>query len=126
MQLQFIKSKKGIMRWQFDQLGKKRLQAQLTKLDPGLPPKGSPDELLGELFHEVQVKRIHDDSKVFADLVPAGRLHKILRAYQQQRQRPDFNLSLFVEKYFQPYLAQADVGYRSNPENSPQQHIHEL
>ena len=49
---------------------KTTLQSQLTKATNLAPPKAAPDELLGELFHDVQLHRIHADSKIFTDLVP--------------------------------------------------------
>lgn len=115
------------MQWPLDKLRNKRLSAQITNLGPGLArPKASPDELLGELFQDVQLRRIHADGMTFVDQVPAERLGKILKAYESQRENPNFNLHRFVEVYFKDYLSQERVNYRSNPENSIEQHINEL
>ncbi len=105
----------------------KRLQAQITNLGPGLArPKASPDELLGELFQDVQLKRIHADGMTFVDQVPAERLRKILRAYVRQRENPQFDLHKFVAEYFKDYLFDQRVDYHSNPKNNVEQHINEL
>lgn len=99
----------------------------MTNLGPGLArPKQSPDEMLGELFQDVQLKRIHADGMTFVDQVPAERLRKILKAYERQRENPKFNLSAFVAEYFKDYISAEQVDYHSNPENSVEQHITEL
>ena len=117
------------MQWPLDRFrSSKRLQAQITNLGPGLArPKPSPDELLGELFQDVQLKRIHADGMTFVDQVPAERLRNILKAYEKQRENPRFNLHDFVATYFKDYISeQQTLDYHSNPENSVEQHITEL
>jgi alpha,alpha-trehalase len=105
----------------------KRLQAQITNLGPGLArPKASPDELLGELFADVQLKRVHADGMTFVDQVPAERMNKILKTYERQRENPNFNLHKFVAEYFKDYLAEQRLDYHSNPENTITQHVTEL
>ncbi len=99
----------------------------MTNLGPGLArPKASPDELLGELFADVQLRRIHADGMTFVDQVPAERLRKILKDYEAQRDNPHFSLHDFVAKYFKDYLAQQPANYHTNPENTIEQHINEL
>lgn len=115
------------MQWPFYRFRSKRLQAQITKVGPGLArPKPSPDELLGELFQDVQLKRIHADGMTFVDQVPAERLRKILKAYEKQRENPKFSLHTFVTEYFKDYIYDQAVDYHSNPKNSVEQHISEL
>lgn len=115
------------MKWPFYKSQNHRLQAQLTHLGPGLAPlKASPDELLGELFADVQLKRVHDDGITFVDQIPAARLGRILRDYERQRENPNFDLHAFVATYFKDYLAAGATDYHSNPENTIEQHIHEL
>ena len=105
----------------------KKLQPHLTKVSSGLlPPDASPDELLGELFQDVQLRRVHADGKTFVDLVPSARLKRVLKIYKAQRQRPDFDLKLFVQRYFQQYINQAEEAYEANPSNTPEEHINEL
>lgn len=115
------------MQWPFHRFQSKRLQAQITHLGHGLVrPKPSPDELLGELFQDVQLKRIHADGMTFVDQVPAERLNKILKAYERRRQGPHFSLHDFVAEYFKDYISDQQVDYHSNPKNSIEQHINEL
>ncbi|MGD8373256.1 MAG: alpha,alpha-trehalase TreF [Candidatus Woesebacteria bacterium] len=104
---------------------KQTVQSQLTKATGGFGAKASPDELLGELFQDVQLRRIYPDGMTFVDLVPANKLRKVLRAYELQRQSPEFNLHEFVQKYFKQYLSQAH-DYKTNPDHTIKQHINEL
>ena len=60
----------------------------------------SPDILYGELFREVQTKRIYPDTKTFVDSVPRVHPEEIVQRYQQEKTRPTFDLSQFVEEYF--------------------------
>lgn len=115
------------MQLPFEKLPKRKLKAQITNLGPGLArPKPSPDELLGELFADVQLRRVHADGMTFVDQVPANRLRTILKAYERQRQNPNFDLHEFVATYFRDYLTQQRVDYHSNPSNSIEEHIEEL
>ncbi|HYG83318.1 MAG TPA: alpha,alpha-trehalase TreF [Verrucomicrobiae bacterium] len=104
-----------------------KLQPHLTKVSSGFTrPDAPPDELLGELFQDVQLRRVHADGKTFVDLVPSARLRKILKIYKVQRLRPDFDLKQFVQRYFQQYIDQAEAEFEANPANTPEQHINEL
>jgi alpha,alpha-trehalase len=106
---------------------KTTLQSQLTKATNLAPPKAAPDELLGELFHDVQLHRIHADSKIFTDLVPEEALKKILKKYQAQRHLPGFDLEKFVQKYFRHYTTPGEAhGYHANPKHTVEEHINEL
>lgn len=104
---------------------KRTVQSQLTKATGGFGTKASPDELLGELFQDVQLRRVYPDGMTFVDLVPANKLRKVLKAYEIQRQNPKFNLHEFVEKHFKEYLSAAN-NYKTNPNHSIEQHINEL
>lgn len=111
----------------FRKLPNRRIKSQITKISGGLPlTYASPDELLGELFRDVQMRRIHADGKTFVDLVPSHRLSKILREYEVQRQNPHFDLHKFVQQYFRDYLVETRPVYRTNPNNTPEEHINEL
>lgn len=115
------------MKWPFRKPQNRRLKAQMTHLGPGLVPlKASPDELLGELFQDVQLRRVHDDGFTFVDQIPTARLSKILRDYERQRENPSFDLHRFVATYFKDYLDAGATNYHSNPKNTIEQHIHEL
>lgn len=61
----------------------------------------SPDELLGELFNEAQLRSLYSDSKTFVDLVPKKRVRELKREYELARQDPDFALQEFVQRHFQ-------------------------
>ncbi len=88
------------------------------------PTKSSPDELLGDLFADVQIGRLHVDGKTFVDLVPKKGRRKIMKAYMKNRQNPNFDLKEFVEKNFQNVIEKA--GYKTNPGHTIKQHISEL
>jgi alpha,alpha-trehalase len=90
-----------------------------------MPVQDSPDELLGELLHDVQFKRIFPDGITFVDMVPAKNLRKVLKAYHQQRHDPGFDLGAFVESNFMRYMT-GQVKYETNPKHTVEQHIEEL
>lgn len=104
---------------------KQLLHAQLTKVGGLAPLKASPDELLGELFQDVQLRRVFEDSIVFVDRVPSGTMFKLLQAYEEQRQLPNFDLHNFVQTHFKEYFDNP-TGYTTNPNHTVQQHISEL
>jgi alpha,alpha-trehalase len=105
---------------------KKNIKSNLTKVAKGFSPvKASPDELLGELFQDVQLRRIYPDSITFVELVPANTLRKLLKEYEKQRQNPDFDLHEFVKRYFKA-LIEAAPSYKTNPNHTVEEHINEL
>ena len=59
-----------------------------------------PDELLGDLFHEVQRQRIYPDGKTFVDLVPKKRAKLIADEYRLTSKDPLFDLTEFVGRHF--------------------------
>lgn len=61
----------------------------------------SPDELYGELFREVQLRRLFKDSKSFADAVPQHDSAEIILAYNRQKSQADFDLKSFVVEHFE-------------------------
>jgi alpha,alpha-trehalase len=90
-----------------------------------MPTQDSPDELLGELFQDVQFRRVFPDGITFVDMVPAKTLRKVLKAYRARRQDPDFDLAEFVQSNFMGYMT-GQVNYQTNPNHTVQQHIEEL
>jgi alpha,alpha-trehalase len=104
---------------------KRKIKSQITNVSGFLPVKSSPDELLGELFQDVQLRRVYSDGMTFVDLVPANQLHTILSRYEKERQKPDFDLHAFVQKYFKDYFANP-TGYATNPNHTIEEHIDEL
>lgn len=78
-----------------------RLKTSLVKATGRLVRSGkSPDELLGELFREVQEKQIYPDGKTFVDLVPKKRVKSIQEEYNLLKQDPHFDLRDFVGRHF--------------------------
>lgn len=60
----------------------------------------APDELLGELFNDVQAQQIYPDGKTFVDLVPKKRVRSIAEEYQLLKKDPQFDLREFVARHF--------------------------
>jgi len=60
----------------------------------------SPDELLGQLFADVQKQRIYGDGKTFVDLVPRNRAKLIQQEYLLFKDDPSFDLREFVSRHF--------------------------
>lgn len=112
--------------FRFKKKVKSAVQPHVTKVGGLSPTAASPDELLGELFQDVQLKRVHDDGKTFVDLVPKTRLKKILKLYERQRQNPDFDLHAFVARHFKEYIFQEGEAYKSDPNYKIEEHIDKL
>lgn len=87
-------------------------------------PKG-PDELLGELFSDVQNKQIYGDGKTFVDLVPKRRLKAILQEYRLEQQDPNFDLREFVGRHFHAFDGQP-VSYVNDGQSGLHEHITKL
>ena len=60
----------------------------------------SPDLIYGQLFKDVQLKRIFDDSKTFADATPKFSPEKILHNYKEYPFYDSDNLMKFVRMHF--------------------------
>ena len=61
----------------------------------------TPDKIYGDLFAEVQMRRIFSDSKTFADAVPKKSASQIMDEYKAlKKANPGFNLKSFVEENF--------------------------
>lgn len=60
----------------------------------------SPDELLGQLFADVQKQKIYGDGKVFVDLIPKKRIKSIQQEYLLLKDDPHFNLHEFISRHF--------------------------
>lgn len=55
---------------------------------------------LGELFEEVQMKKIFPDNKTFVDCIPKNDLSVIQQRYEAKKNNPGFDLAAFVHEYF--------------------------
>ncbi len=85
----------------------------------------SPDEELGELFHDVQKSRIYGDGKIFVDLIPRKRMKQIQKEYLLLKNDPDFNLREFLSLHFYKYSAY-DTKFTPKPGATPREHINSL
>lgn len=65
-----------------------------------LRTRKGPEELLGELFADVQLGRLYEDGKTFADLVPAKRVKSIQEEYALLKTDPNFDLREFIGRHF--------------------------
>lgn len=87
----------------------------------------SPDEILGDLFADVQKQRIYPDGKMFVDLIPKRRLKSIKQEYEILRKDPAFDLRDFVARHFYELsIKNGQPLFETNPEDSPQEHISKL
>lgn len=77
------------------------LKVEASTLQSRLKKSKTPEQVYQALFHDVQTAQLHPDSKTFVDAVPLSRRRAILKAYEKERTRPDFDLMQFVAKYFQ-------------------------
>jgi alpha,alpha-trehalase len=60
----------------------------------------SPAQLFPGLFEAVQLSNIYPDNKTFVDATPKQNPAAILKAYNEQKNKPDFDLKQFVDAYF--------------------------
>lgn len=89
------------------------------------PTAKSPDEALGILFHDVQKSGIYGDGKIFADLIPLGRMEQIQKEYLLIKNDPDFNLREFLSRHFYKYSAYTAT-FQPVPGATPREHIASL
>ncbi|MFT4031589.1 MAG: alpha,alpha-trehalase TreF [Siphonobacter sp.] len=87
------------------------------------PP--SPDQEFGDLFKKVQTKALFPDSKTFADAEPLIPASQILKAYEEEKEKPDFDLRKFVNEYFR-MPASISSGYHSDTTQTVEEHINAL
>jgi alpha,alpha-trehalase len=85
----------------------------------------TPEEAYGELFREIQLKKVFADSKTFPDCVPKIKTEEILKKYEVQKKSKKFDLRKFVlENFTMP--SNGNSNYVGNPKNTAEQHINEL
>jgi alpha,alpha-trehalase len=61
----------------------------------------TPDKLWGDLFKDVQLKRVFPDNKTFVDCTPKGSPESIMKKYRNQKTRSNFDLRNFVLENFE-------------------------
>jgi alpha,alpha-trehalase len=67
----------------------------------------TPDQIYGDLFRDVQLKKVFADGKTFVDCTPKRNPKQIVADYLKQKSTPKFDLRQFVQDNFeQPYTPQ--------------------
>jgi alpha,alpha-trehalase len=65
----------------------------------------TPDQIYGELFHDVQMNRVFPDGKTFVDCTPKREPKAIVSDYKKQKATPNFSLANFVKENFDTPVA---------------------
>jgi len=91
-----------------------------------MPTDKSPDELYGDLFHEVQRRGVYSDGKTFVDMVPRKRARELKKEYNLESKDPDFNLSEFVNRHFYTYSPRKRKEYVPSESTTPREHVTSL
>ena len=94
--------------------------AQTSPVEPA-----APSEQYGALYRDVELAHLFADSKTFADMVPIEQPQQIMTAYNDEKQRADFNLEQFVGRYF-VLPAGGTKRYVSDPQQDVVSHIDTL
>lgn len=82
----------------------------------------TPDELFGELFVDVQLSELFEDSKTFVDCTPKDSYQNILARYTVEKKTDDFDLKTFVLENFEvPPSISSD--FKSDSTKSAAEHI---
>ncbi len=85
----------------------------------------SPADRYQELFVDVQMGWVFDDSKTFVDCAPRDHPERILEAYRRQRCRAGFDLAGFVHEHFEVFRHSPEA-FESDPDNTLTEHIDRL
>lgn len=86
-------------------------------------PGKSPDEIYGELFHDVQTARVYEDGKKFVDMVPKRRARELRREYEMARRDPDFNIEEFINRHFYEFDPRRSEPYSPDADTTTRQHV---
>lgn len=85
----------------------------------------TPDRVYGELFEAVQTGSVFGDSKTFVDAIPKRDPAVILKSFEENRHKRDFDLGSFVASNFEiPRSEEAEVV--ADTERPVRQHIEML
>ncbi|MBU6259256.1 MAG: alpha,alpha-trehalase TreF [Burkholderiales bacterium] len=80
----------------------------------------TPARLYGDLFVDVQMQRLFDDGKTFADAAPRALAPAALRAlYEARRGEPGFSLAAFVAEHFELPPAPPEAPPTTQPNLTP-------
>jgi alpha,alpha-trehalase len=86
----------------------------------------SPDEVYGDLFHDVQSNRIYEDSKSFNDLMPRGSVQVIKQEYMLEKDDPEFDLRDFVTRNFYQLETEKNWNFVADQHDTVEEHISKL
>lgn len=86
----------------------------------------SPDEAFGELFLEVQARKIYQDGKTFVDLIPRKRARELLKEYEVIKHDPNFDLREFVNRHFYEFTPQSHDQAPVPRAKTARQHVRNL
>ncbi|WP_435654024.1 alpha,alpha-trehalase TreF [Cellulophaga baltica] len=82
----------------------------------------APDELLGDLFAEIQLNQVFEDGKTFVDCTAKFPYDEIKRNYEQQKNDSTFNLTTFVHANFEvPTAISSD--FKSDTTKTAVEHV---
>ena len=85
----------------------------------------TPDVLLGDLFSEVQLQGVFEDGKTFVDCTAKYPYAEIKAAFENEKERTDFDLKAFVLEHFEvPSSISSD--FKSDPNKTAIQHVNAL
>src|SRR5438874_228878 len=92
---------------------------------PAVAQVETPAQLYGQLFEDVQMKRVFPDGKTFVDAVANEPPATIIEQYRKESGKASFDLSAFVRRSF-AVPRPKDSGYRSIPGEDVCRHIDNL
>lgn len=91
------------------------LSAGSPAAQPSRQQPQPPSITFGNLYQAVEMGHVFDDQKTFADAVPKQAPARIVKTYQQQKDRPGFSLKAFVTAHFdRPMLKTPKVERKTN------------
>jgi alpha,alpha-trehalase len=85
----------------------------------------TPADRYQELFVDVQMSRVFEDSKTFVDCVPRRHPEQILEEYRSRCTGPDFDISAFVRENFEQEEVPPNC-FVSDPNRTLREHIEHL
>ncbi|MCW8193679.1 alpha,alpha-trehalase TreF [Proteobacteria bacterium 005FR1] len=89
------------------------------------PDTLTPADRYQELFVDVQMSRVFEDSKTFVDCVPLKDPEEILDVYRQRCFERNFDLPAFVDEHFAVQQLPPDC-FNAEPERTLEEHIESL
>ena len=89
-------------------------------------PGKSPDEVYGELFHDVQNARVYEDGKTFVDMIPKKRARELRREYEATRDDPNFDIEEFINRHFYQFKPKRGESYQPETSTTAREHVSAL